>query len=338
MWLFGTAPEEPLEAAGNNAPITDLYFINKRGERQHLRIYVPEGGEKAKAVMFFWHGYGGHNSNKHKIALGKSLAEQGYLVVQPDLIGHGYSEGERAFAENWQHWIDDHEYLIELFLAGPPEDGNKIHSLGISAAATEGLPFFIGGESLGGGQCLALSLRLKSHQLQERFKGMCLLAPAIKGNLPPAVVVFILRHTAAKLFPKAQIPDALESVRRPNKVWKTPESLAAAELDRWGKCKDSLGWGHNMRFGMAMQMLDQCIHVEERLDQIDSPFLVMHDPEDGVIQFAGTEMLMERSPSAEKKCIEMHEGLHDLATNCGPEISKHMAEWMGARLKLGNQA
>lgn len=40
---------------------------------------------------------------------------------------------------------------------------------------------------------------------------MCLIAPAIQGNPPPAPVVAALRYLVAPLIPKRQIPDALES-------------------------------------------------------------------------------------------------------------------------------
>lgn len=49
------------------------------------------------------------------------------------------------------------------------------------------------------------------HPLLPRFKGACLMAPAIQGNPPPKPVVAVLRHLVAPFFPRWQIPDALES-------------------------------------------------------------------------------------------------------------------------------
>lgn len=55
-----------------------------------------------------------------------------------------------------------------------------------------------------------LALRLQ-HPLLPRFKGQVLLAPAIKGNPPPAMLVAALRHLVVPLVPRWQIPSCLES-------------------------------------------------------------------------------------------------------------------------------
>ena len=58
--------------------------------------------------------------------------------------------------------------------------------------------------------CLLPAL-VHQHTLLPRFKGVGLIAPAIRGNPPPAPVVTALRYFVAPLIPKTQIPDALES-------------------------------------------------------------------------------------------------------------------------------
>lgn len=52
---------------------------------------------------------------------------------------------------------------------------------------------------------------VNQHPLLPRFKGVGLIAPAIKGNPPPAPVVAALRYLVAPVIPRRQIPDALES-------------------------------------------------------------------------------------------------------------------------------
>lgn len=39
----------------------------------------------------------------------------GITNVQLDLPGHGYSEGERAYATHYSHWVDD-IFQVPLFL------------------------------------------------------------------------------------------------------------------------------------------------------------------------------------------------------------------------------
>lgn len=43
----------------------------------------------------------------------------------------------------------------------------------------------------------------------------------------------------------------------------------------------ALGWGHNMKFNMGLNMMDMVAVVEKRLSDVKFPFIVMHDPEDG---------------------------------------------------------
>eukprot|EP00953_Heterococcus_sp_UTEX-ZZ885_P038264 19642-Heterococcus_DN1.PRE.3 len=81
------APDVP-----DNAPKGDLFITSKRGEIIHLRCYVPDDPAAIKAVLFFFHGYTGHSSSLPKRTLAKVLCERGIAVIQPDLIGHGYSE------------------------------------------------------------------------------------------------------------------------------------------------------------------------------------------------------------------------------------------------------
>lgn len=52
------------------------------------------------------------------------------------------------------------------------------------------------------------------HPLLPRFKGQVLLAPAIKGNPPPPMLVAALRHLVVPLVPRWQIPSCLESGAR----------------------------------------------------------------------------------------------------------------------------
>lgn len=42
-----------------------------------------------------------------------------------------------------------------------------------------------------------------------------------------------------------------------------------------------IGWGHNMKFRMGLQMMDMVAWVYARLSDVKFPFLIMHDPEDG---------------------------------------------------------
>lgn len=66
------------------------------------------------------HSYGGHCNAATKVRLGKAMVPLGFAMVQPDLPGHGYSEGERAYVERYSHWLDD---IVQVRLAASARVG-----------------------------------------------------------------------------------------------------------------------------------------------------------------------------------------------------------------------
>ena len=83
-------------------------------------------------------------------------------------------------------------------------------------------------------------------------------------------------------------------------------SLQSQELIDWHMVHDiwgapgALGWGHNMRWGSAVGLLSHCASTESELGQMEFPVLVMHDPNDKVVDYEGSLLLMERSLSRKK--------------------------------------
>lgn len=51
--------------------------------------------------------YGSHCNSPYKHEMGKAMVAQGLCMYQMDLEGHGYSGGERAYVEDYHHWVDD---------------------------------------------------------------------------------------------------------------------------------------------------------------------------------------------------------------------------------------
>ncbi|KAG5175706.1 Alpha/Beta hydrolase protein [Tribonema minus] len=311
---------------------------------------MPEDASSIKAVVFFFHGYGGHNSYISKLWYGKYLSERGMAVVMPDLVGHGYSEGTRAYVNSWQHWIDDHRMLIGLVCdaaATAAANGTEFN-LGFTEqqrSALARVPYFLTGESLGGAQAIALGLRLQDEEagVARRFAGACVIAPGIKGNPPPKPVVAALRYLIAPLVPYREIPKALDSVFLPEKAWLRPEDREGCLQDGWG----SLGWGKQMRFRMGLNMLDQAQYVESSLHKVRFPFLSLHDPEDVIVLYEGSQLLSEKAatppdeggaPSRSRELQPMKGCLHDMLTNACLLVSERVHDWIDHRVALAAAA
>ncbi|CAM9968109.1 unnamed protein product [Ectocarpus sp. 6 AP-2014] len=343
------APQQPLVRL-NNLPQSEEYFINERGRVIHFRSYLPQSADEIKAVVLFSHGYGAHCNSPRKHQMGMSMPEKGLCMYQMDLEGHGYSGGERAYIEDYNHWVDDYRQLLELVAGdridtsrgGPSRAGDEAagvvpHVLTATAAQRKRLqevPIFVAGESLGGALSilLGLSLHESNHPLLPRFKGQVLLAPAIKGNPPPAMLVAALRHLVVPLVPRWQIPSCLESVNRPEMCVLEVDERRHANHDVLGY-PGGLGWGGNMRFRTGLNLIDLTAEVSRRLEHVKFPFLIMHDPEDSIVRFDSSKELTYRASTPHgsprgRELRPMKGWLHCLLTNC-PEIAiQHLQDWV----------
>jgi hypothetical protein len=200
------------------------------------------------------------------------------------------TQGTRAFAQDWRDWLDDHRLLLDLVAGGSnavntadtdttsetrsastaaagvtnssSSSSGSRHNLGLTPQQAERLaqvPVFLSGESLGGGQSLALGLQLqeeavatttataaatdtahdasaqsKQRSVAQRFAGVALLAPAIRGKVPPKLVCAFLRYCVVPFVPERRVPAFLDTVAIPAAVWKREEDIAAYKKDLWG--------------------------------------------------------------------------------------------------------
>ncbi|KAJ1495856.1 Alpha/Beta hydrolase protein [Baffinella frigidus] len=227
-----------------NLPRGPHFWTNSNGQKLFARAWLPSSPTMTKAVMVFYHGYGFHMDGPGREDFGNAMAAQGFALVAYDQQGHGYSEGEHVFIENYEALLDDAMAFISTLL------DSSAHALGESQPGLVGLvpegfdlgrvPLFVAGESMGGALALHIAQRLSSatgdasFPSAGRFRGAVLLCPAIHGNLPPAPVVWFLKEVVAKLLPRTCMPAFLESVNFPERMWKSEERLAQAAADQWG--------------------------------------------------------------------------------------------------------
>lgn len=84
-----------------------------------------------KRIVVLVHGYAEHGGRYAHVA--EVLAERGAMVVAPDHIGHGRSDGTRALIADFEHVVDDLHTLVT--------DARDRHP---------GLPVVMAGHSMGG--------------------------------------------------------------------------------------------------------------------------------------------------------------------------------------------
>ena len=117
------------------------------------RAWTPDG--EVRRVVIIVHGYAEHSERYTHVA--QALTAGGTAVYAEDHLGHGYSEGERAFIIDFEHIVDDLETLA-----------------GIAAAAHPGAPIVFAGHSMGG---LLSSRYAQRHP--DRVAGLVLLGAVV---------------------------------------------------------------------------------------------------------------------------------------------------------------
>ena len=73
--------------------------------------------------------------------------------------------------------------------------------------------------------------------------------------------------------------------------------------------------------------MQHCDSVRRDLADFEFPFLALHDPNDAVVSFEGTTMLMARARSPVKTLIEIEAGGHDMYCNVPGLLVEHIAHW-----------
>eukprot|EP00931_Biecheleriopsis_adriatica_P119321 TRINITY_DN94558_c0_g1_i1.p1 TRINITY_DN94558_c0_g1~~TRINITY_DN94558_c0_g1_i1.p1 ORF type:complete len:371 (-),score=88.59 TRINITY_DN94558_c0_g1_i1:14-1126(-) len=332
-------------------PATPGFFEAPSGHRLHVRATLPQGdpaARSAKAVILYCHGLNSHvNARSWAGGFYPRVAQEGFAVFALDIMGHGYSEGERSLVENWEVVFEDLERFLEVLMGVTDESvASDDFNAGICPEALQNirrLPLFVSGMSMGGMISMYVGLRLqRSEKLYSRFRGAVLGCPALLVDLPPQAVQFLLRNLVVPLFKTQPMPPVVSAAQGKGRFsasfdLRDPKQREIAEMemrDCAHRFPDKgLGWGQAMRWGTAGAFSSLFARIEEDMEEVDFPFLIIHDPEDGTCLYAGSEMLLQRSQSEDKTLLPMDAGgLHCLPLVNQERYVAFMTCWMRQRL------
>lgn len=319
---------------------TPYHWRNPDGKeyRYHVRHWLPDDVKALKGILFFVHGYGGHLDRTALVPFATGLAKAGYAFLGFDMLGHGFSPGERALVHSLEELADDWVEFIRFvrFAPSPQHDGNN---LGISQAALvalQKLKYAVMGESMGGLLALMVSSNIRHNEedLQKGWGGCIAIAPALAADVPPAPVVWFLRNLVAPLVPSRIMPSFLSKSAQieVSALLKDEELRKANEIDDFGEAKGALGWRKGMKWGTAGAFTYVFSDLDRRLEEMDFPYLVIADPKDEICLFEGSQKLLEKSPSTDGSIIEMHGSLHDIVANDPQLALSHILKWVSTRL------
>ena len=230
---------------------------------------------------------GGNNNNGGTRKVGTALVidklvnGQDFAFYSLDQLGHGYSEGERFYMPDYKNCVSDLVTFAKLASNEYPK-----------------IPLFLMGISMGGNLAIHATVQIQQEQsVVPNFSGLILLCAAIKGDLPPAPITFVLRNLLAPKYPTWKpffMPNPVSSER----IWRDPKALVANTSPIY----KSLGLGTSgepMLLGTASQCLqgveDACNHsISQLVVNKQTPLLAIHGIQDYAVPIESLDILEEK--------------------------------------------
>lgn len=243
-----------------NLTKSNEYIVNNNKNRLHCRSYWPNNN--AKCIVIFCHGYASHCNRPIHTYISNEMNNNEIAYITIDVTGHGYSDGIKGYLDNYNDTIDDIlTLLIHLYSTSSTLNDHYLQQKG------KQLPLFIIGHSMGGAISINVASilsnpndyyntsnttysRQNSAALQcisPLFKGLMLLAPAIKMTLPP-VIRFTLDYVLSTLMPLMSVPGGADNKDvNPKDCWDNDDYYQYIVNDGFPNNPNGLSFGPRIR-------------------------------------------------------------------------------------------
>ncbi|KFK41786.1 hypothetical protein AALP_AA2G172000 [Arabis alpina] len=274
-------------------------FTTKRGDTLFTQSWSPVSTNH-RGLIVLLHGLNEHSGRYSDFA--KQLNANGFKVYGIDWIGHGGSDGLHAFVPSLDYAVADLKSFLEKVFTENP-----------------GLPCFCIGHSTGGAIILKAMLDPK---IESRVSGIVLTSPAV-GVQPSHPIFTVIAPIVAFLLPRYQFSAAN---KKGMPVSRDPQALIA-------KYSDPLVFTGSIRVRTGYEILRIAAHLQQNLNKVKVPFLVMHGTADTVTDPDASKRLYDEAPSSDKS-IKLFDGLlHDLLFEPEREIiAGEILDWLNQRV------
>eukprot|EP00095_Tigriopus_kingsejongensis_P009490 maker-scaffold661_size154698-snap-gene-0.18 protein:Tk09490 transcript:maker-scaffold661_size154698-snap-gene-0.18-mRNA-1 annotation:"monoglyceride lipase" len=264
------------------------YIENEKGQKLYCKYWhLEDETTEPKALVFISHGFSEHLDMYDHV--GQTLAQQNILAFGHDHVGHGRSEGIRAYVESVDDYVND---LMDHCKLIKREYGN--------------VPLFLLGHSMGGMVVLRAGLLYPGF-----FKGIVFQGPLIIPG--PQLGPLDLRTSYLRLIPVNMVLKFLD--------WIDPEMVLGGvkmnliTRDEHMKTmlkEDGLRWEGGCKVRLLRAFADCLYENMVHIRDLTCPFLTMHGDHDSLCNVLGSRILIQESRSGDKSILEFPGAVHNL--------------------------
>ncbi|KAH9703286.1 Hydrolase 4 domain-containing protein [Citrus sinensis] len=240
------------------------------------------------------------------------LANEGYACYGIDYQGHGKSAGLSGYINNFDDLVDD---CLNHFTSICEKEENK-----------EKMRYLLG-ESMGGAMVLLLHRKKPDY-----FDGAVLVAPMCKiaENVKPHPLVISVLTKLCKFIPTWKIIPSQDIV---DVAFKLPEKRKEIRANPY--C-----YKGRPRLKTGYELMRVSMDLENRLDEVSIPFIVLHGEEDKVTDKAVSIQLFKVASSSDKT-MKLYEGMWHGLLYGEPEentqiVFRDILNWLDERVATGN--
>ncbi|KAL6980458.1 acylglycerol lipase [Sarracenia purpurea var. burkii] len=282
------------------------FIVNSRGMKLFTCRWLPVNCEP-KALIFLCHGYAMECSISMK-GSGTRLARAGFAVYGMDYEGHGKSSGLQGFVPSFDDVVTDcSDHYTSI--SERKENKNKLRVLM--------------GESMGGAVALLLHRKKPTY-----WNGAILVAPMCKiaDEMKPNPVVVNLLSKLSRLIPTWKIIPTQDII---DAAFRDPQ--VRSEIRSNPYC-----YKGRPRLLTGKQLLTVSLDLEQRLQEVSLPFLIVHGGDDKVTDPSVSKLLYESAASTDKS-FKLYPGMwHSLTYGELPEnidtVFSDVTAWLDERV------
>lgn len=256
---------------------------------------VKNPAEQPRAVVIIVHGVCEHGGRYDYFT--EKLVEFGYTVYRFDNRGHGKSGGERGYIENFQHFFDDADEIVNLAVKENP-----------------GVPVFMFGHSMGGFITAGYGMRYP-----DKLKGQIFCGAAVVES--PAMAE-LKRGNFFEVKPRFMFPNNLEHLTS-----RDAESVKAYS-------EDPLVLKQLTIKLMGEFNINGAAWIAENIDKYAYPCLINHGGDDQIVSKEASVWLFDNISSIDKQIRIYPECYHEILNekNEKEEFISEIHNWIKARI------